>query len=114
MAETVGQLSDSCEGDDADAHLEGRCYRHERAGGPPQDEKNCNEILTRLRAHLTMLSEDFAVAGPPLEASAMEQKQFELRRGCFLPRETCNILWKRSSGSASRWRVFGAIVPFHG
>jgi hypothetical protein len=40
--------------------------------------------MARLRADLAMLSEDFAVAGPPLEASALEQKRFELRRDVFL------------------------------
>jgi hypothetical protein len=31
-----------------------------------------------------MVSEDFAVAGPPLEASALEKQRLELRRGVFL------------------------------
>ena len=87
LAETVGQLPDQCACGDADAHLEGRCRccdSHERTGEQAHTGKNCNEILARLRADLMMLSEDFAVAGPPLEASALAKQRFELRRGVFL------------------------------
>ena len=87
LAETVERLPDRCECGDADAHLEGGCRccdRSERTGEQARSGKNCNQILARLRADLTMLSEDFAVAGPPLEASAFEKQRFELRRGVFM------------------------------
>lgn len=110
LGEIVEQLPDGCESGDADAHLEGRCRccdRHERTGEPARAGKNCNEILARLRADLAMLNEDFAIVGPPLEASALEKQRFELRRGVFLAASDLQQIleaFKRASESVAGFR----------
>jgi hypothetical protein len=87
LAAAVERLADKCECGDADAHLEGRCQccsAHGQAGGRPASGVNCNELLARLQADLSMLSEDLALAGPPTEAAALEKQRYEVRRGVFL------------------------------
>jgi hypothetical protein len=87
LAETVERLPDACDCHDADAHLAGRCAcctKNEGSVGFNQEAESCDEILARLRADLTMLSEDLALAGPPMDAAALEKGRFELRRGVFL------------------------------
>ena len=86
LAEEIGQLPDACECGDADAHLAGRCPccgSPGRQGGHARPRKDCHEILARLRADLTMLTQDLSAAGPPLEAAALQGQQFELRREVF-------------------------------
>ena len=87
LAETVEKLPDGCECGDADAHLEDRCACcdiHRQAGPGHARAESCDSLLARLRADLTMLSEDVAIAAPPMEAAALEKQRFELRRGVFL------------------------------
>ncbi|HSF23501.1 MAG TPA: hypothetical protein VLE20_04680 [Blastocatellia bacterium] len=87
LADFVERLPDACGCGDADAHLDGRCRccsGHEQTGEHHGGGENCTAVLTRLRADLTMLSRDFAIAGPPMEGSALEEQRFELRRGVFL------------------------------
>jgi hypothetical protein len=87
LAAAVERLPDKCECGDADAHLEGRCpccSAHGQAGGRRASGVNCNVVLARLQADLSMLSEDLALAGPPTEVAALEKQRFELRRGVFL------------------------------
>lgn len=87
LADSVERLPDACECGDADAHLEGRCHccnSNRDARGQQVAGENCNSLLARLRADLTMLSQDISLAGPPVEAFAHDRQQLELRRGVFL------------------------------
>lgn len=110
LADTVGRLPDACECGDGDAHLEGRCPccdSHEPAGERHGHAENCNSLLARLHADLTMLSEDLALGGPPLEAFALERQRFELRRGVFLAANDLQQIvesFKRVSESVAGFR----------
>jgi hypothetical protein len=87
LVEAVEQLPDECECRDADAHLAGRCPccgLRDRPGSQGRPRKDCHGILARLRADLAMLTQDLSVAGPSLEAAALEGQRFELRREVFL------------------------------
>jgi hypothetical protein len=87
LAAALDRLPDECECGDADAHLEGRCpccSAHGQAGGRHASGVNCDVVLARLQADLSMLCEDLALAGPPTEAAALEKQRLELRRGVFL------------------------------
>ena len=87
LAEAVEELPDECECGDADAHLAGRCPccgLPDRGGDHARPRKDCHAILARLRADLTMLTQDLSAAGPLLEAAALERQRFELRREVFL------------------------------
>lgn len=110
LAEAVERLPDECACGDAGAHLEGRCRCCDiqgRAGGHPGGGENCETMLARLRANLTMLTEDFAVAGPPLEVSALEKQRYELRRDVFLAASDLQQVleaFKRASESLAGFR----------
>ena len=87
LAEAVEELPDECECGDASAHLARGCPccgSLDREGGHARPRKDCQEILARLGADLTILTQDLAAAGPALEAAALERRRFELRREVFL------------------------------
>ena len=87
LAEAVGELPDECGCGDADAHLAAGCPccgSLHRRGGDAAPREDCREILARLGADLTILTQDLSVAGPRLEAAALEKQRFELRREVFL------------------------------
>jgi len=103
LTEAVEQLPDECECGDGDAHLGGQCSccnGPHRGGDPARPRKDCHEILARLRADLTMLTQDVSAAGPPLEAAALERQRFDLRREVFLAASDLNRIVE-SFGRAS-------------
>lgn len=120
LAETVARLPDSCECGDADAHLEGRCrccHGEEGAGEHRVSGDNCKTILARLRADLTMLSENFLSVASPMEMAALEKHRFELRRGVFLAANDLQQIveaFKRVSESVAGFRATCAISEMRG
>ena len=109
LATTVERLPDECECGDADAHLRGRCpccSRH-APSSHSGDSQDCVEIISRLRADLTVLSQDLSVAGPALGASALESQRLELRRGIFLAAGDLEVIleaFKRLTESVAGFR----------
>lgn len=76
-------------------------------GGRDDADTNCNEILARLRADLTMLCKDFSTVGPPMEEMALVEKKLELRRGIFLAAGDLQQTLQSFD------RVTGAVAGFH-
>ncbi len=115
LAAAVERLPDKCECGDADAHLEGRCRccsAHAQAGGRRDTGVNCNVVLARLQADLTMLSEDLALAGPPTETAALERQRHELRRNVFLAASDLHRaaeIFQRVADSVAGFRIDCAV-----
>lgn len=87
LSEEIQSLPDECECGDADAHLEGRCRCCSAPGRASADRGHtepCTVLLTRLRADLMILWEDFVAVAGPIKAGSSEAQRLELRRGIFL------------------------------
>lgn len=83
LCDSIELLPDQCACGDADAHLEGRCRccgQNEPVHGHGE---NCNTILERLRADLSMLCGDFSIIATPI-GTALGPQYIELRRGIYL------------------------------
>jgi len=109
LSKEIESLPDECECADADAHLEGRCRccgGHERTSASHGHVETCTTLLTRLRAHVSILCEDFARVANPIKAGASGAESFEMRRGIFL---TANDLQRIAQAVE---RVGEAVVGF--
>lgn len=87
LADTVEQVPETCACGDALAHLDGLCRccsGHKGTANHQHDNENCNDILTRLRASLSILCKDFSKVTEPMETTALMGQRMELRRGVFL------------------------------
>ena len=109
LAAGIERLPEHCESGDADAHLAGRCShcgKHMPAGNAA-DNLDCLEILSRLRADLSMLNQDMSTAVPALNIAAQDGKRMELRRGVFLAAgelAAVNEAYERISESVAGFR----------
>ena len=83
LCEAIEALPDQCECGDAVAHLEGRCRCCGRDKPVHGHGENCNAVLTRLRADLTIFCQDYAAISVPL-STGLGPERIELRRGIFL------------------------------
>lgn len=116
LADCVEGLPDGCECGDADAHLEGRCAcckGHDRADEHHGRHLNCQDILARLRADLTMLCKDFPMIAEPIAGAALVRQRFELRRGVFLAAgdlEQMLEAFERVTGAVAGFRHTCAIA----
>ena len=87
LSGAITELPDVCECGDAEGHLERTCRccaKHEPSHAPSGHGETCTEMLARMRADVSLLYEDFASVGAPIEAVARSSHQVELRRGVFL------------------------------
>jgi hypothetical protein len=116
LADTVDRLPDACECGDSNTHLEERCRcceRHEQAADHHNGGVNCNTILARLRADLTMLSKDFFTVAGPLDGAALVRQRVELRRSVFLAADDLQQVldaFERVSGAVAGFRHTCAVA----
>jgi hypothetical protein len=97
LCDAIDSLPDRCECGDADAHLEGRCpccRERMQSTEARAHAENCTDLLTRLRADLAMLCQDFAQLATPIGTGAIGMKCLELRRGVFLAAEDLHKIAK--------------------
>ncbi len=97
LCDAIDSLPDHCECGDADAHLEGRCpccREHKQSGEVLAHAENCTDLLTRLRADLAMLCQDFAQLATPIGTAAIGMKCLDLRRGIYLAAEDLHRIAK--------------------
>ncbi len=87
LCDAIDALPDDCECGDAEAHLEGRCpccREHRQSSGAQTNKESCTVLLTRLRADLTFLCQDFALLATQIDTAVIGSQGLELRRGLFL------------------------------
>ncbi len=97
LCDAIDKLPDHCECGDADAHLEGRCpccREHRQSTEIHAHAEDCTVLLTRLRADLAILCQDFAQLATPIGAAAIGMKCLELRRGIFLAADDLGTISK--------------------
>jgi hypothetical protein len=85
LCDGINQVPNSCACRDADQHLNGQCDCPKDEIPPASGEQGnetCSEILSRLRADLSLFSQDFARIAAPLANGA--ERGLELRRDVFL------------------------------
>ena len=84
LCDGINQVPDACACKDADQHLDGQCDckpRQSQPGDGPGEAESCSVILARLRADLTLFSQDFGNLAVPLANPA--ESGLELRRDVF-------------------------------
>jgi hypothetical protein len=87
LSGAITEIPDVCECGHAEGHLDRSCRcctKHEPSHAPTDHGETCTEMLTGLRADVSLLYEDFAGVGAPIEAAARITHRAELRRGVFL------------------------------
>lgn len=97
LCEAIDKLPDHCECRDAEAHLEGRCpccREHKDLTEVLAHTESCTVLLTRLRADLTILSQDFGRVAMPISAATIGLGSLELRRGIYLAAEDLQRITK--------------------
>jgi|SRR3990172_1181622 len=97
FCEAIERLPEQCECGDAEAHLEGRCpccRNHTEQAGSHGHAESCTVLLTRLRADLNILCNDFTLLATPIGQAAVGAKCLELRRGIFLAAEDLHKIVK--------------------
>ena len=97
LCDAIDGIPDHCECGDAVAHLEGRCpccREHKHSGEVLAHAQNCTDLLTRLRADVAMLCQDFGQLATPIGNAAIGMKCLELRRGVFMVAEDLHKIAK--------------------
>ena len=117
FSETIAQLPEGCECGNGADHLEGRCPCCDSAHAQGREEtETCSEILSRLRADLSMLCEDFHHLAPPLEEDDRRGARLELRRGVYLAASDLGqvlLALEHVSGAVVGFRRTCAISDMH-
>jgi hypothetical protein len=97
LCDAIDSLPDHCECRDAVAHLEGRCpccRQRKQSNEVRAQAENCTDLLTRLRADMAMLCQDFAQLATPIGTAAIGMKCLQLRRGVFMASEDLHRISK--------------------
>jgi hypothetical protein len=107
FCDRIQQVPNSCACKDADQHLDGRCdcdLDKPQARFGDVKRETCSLILSRIRADLSLFSQDFARIAVPLANEA--ESGLELRRDVFL---TVNDLQRIVQAAE---RIDKAVVGF--